>query len=193
MNKKKKKQKTRVHRLSYLYIRASLISHQTTDFMQGAYVNVNHSPTCPPLDVTTRGPAGSRADRFVIGIWWSAVPVGPRYINICAVNPFADPLAFSRRPSFPTAAPSLPSRAPFRFITRTRTRIFRPLGNFMICVLTASGPRRYRFLDDDSPSSSPLVRERIFSPSVADCAINLESSFSWPFIYPRCDRIEFKN
>lgn len=41
--------------------------------------------------------------------------MGPRYINICAVNPFADPLAFSRRPSLLTAALPFPRTLSFYY------------------------------------------------------------------------------
>lgn len=43
--------------------------------LQGAYVNTNSilpPSMSPPVDT---GPVGFHADRFVIGIWWSASPV----------------------------------------------------------------------------------------------------------------------
>lgn len=63
----------------------------------------------PPADTD---PARSHADRFVIGIWWSAVPVGPplhKYLrgkslrrSTCLLSP---PLVLTTVPPFPRTLP----------------------------------------------------------------------------------------
>jgi len=129
-----------------------------------------------PSNVTTRGPQFSRISCWPFCYWNLMIrrSRGACYINICAVNPFADPLAFSRHPLVLTAA-LLFSHLPHPFVL-LRGLVHGSLGH-SATLWSASGPvlpisRRW--------FSRPFIRMSanflLFSCRVSD----LESSF---FLY----------